>query len=420
MSDKHFDVRFAVSVPRPRVSLNLHIAPDGQADMYLDTSLSMPETGSDRVGLFEGRVSAQRLAPLQAYLREKRFFERPSAPAPGMPGLATRTLTLARGGRQAAVSLTSPAPDPVVQGLERLLVAAMRELLEAPAEAVQVALAVKQGPEGLQPELVLTGAGSRPVPLVVFDPAMMGFALQCEVGVQRQGQRLSTVRFGHEQLVPLAAAGAVPSGLHSLDPGAKLHIPLQPVTLPEGGPAELKVIASFTLAGPGLARRRAEVHLPAVPLAVGPTATAQAPTPVAPTLELKAPKQRYGLDDPVDLTVVLRNPGPAPLLVNGRLLVSRKGAPDAVRDVWIDVGGPAGYQNTAFSMLNAGPLSASMLQRLEAGQQIERHVRLTSQQSLHVPGRYVLIARYRAAVRLPGHDYWMGELSAPPLVIERR
>lgn len=100
-------------------------------------------------------------------------------------------------------------------------------------------------------------------------------------------------------------------------------------------------------------------------------------------------------DGNVRVYVALRNEGPAPVAVNGRMLAVPRGFADTVGELVAEVEGPPGYQNTRRTAMRAGGPSPEDFVELAPHGEVARTVDLTSFESLHVPGRYRVRMIYR-------------------------
>jgi hypothetical protein len=141
-------------------------------------------------------------------------------------------------------------------------------------------------------------------------------------------------------------------------------------------------------------------------------------SPVELTLEL--PARQVSLSEPVHVRFTLRNPGPQPVTVNGRLLLNTPYAPASARELTLQVEGPEGYRSTRAVQVNAGRPQAESFVVLAPGESRSASYELTRFQSMHLPGRYLLRATYRSAAppdALPGT--WLGPTESAPVELQR-
>ena len=116
---------------------------------------------------------------------------------------------------------------------------------------------------------------------------------------------------------------------------------------------------------------------------------------------------------PVMARVTLRNNGPEPALVNGRLALNTPFAPLPFRDVSLTVTGPSGDGLDFLPKVNIGTPRDSYFRSLAPGDVVERTYALQDYYSFDQPGRYSIQATYQnQADPTTGQPAWKGEVTS--------
>lgn len=121
------------------------------------------------------------------------------------------------------------------------------------------------------------------------------------------------------------------------------------------------------------------------------------PEPRALALELEVNHPRSRTGEPLKLALTLRNTGSVPVFVNSRLALNSSHAPDAMREVVIDVHGPDGQLRPFSFKLKIGPADRNQVQALAPGASLHKDYELEGAFDLSTPGEYRLSALYASA-----------------------
>ncbi len=421
-SGKAFDIFYTAYSGRPPVDMYLHIFTDGRAELYVGTYASVPGQMSDQVGFYGMTVPSDTLSSLNNLILQEKFMSRSTTPTPALPsGTVIRGVTLTLDGQQTRLVMGDTSKDKALSKLEQMLTDIISQAVKYPLRAAQAALSLSwDGPE-LRPVLTITDVGSQPLPLVLFDPNDEGNYLEVEFTFTQTNQFYDSVFTSRDDIAALVKAGSLSSGVQALAPGSSYQVPLPAFTPPSNDPA-LQITGKLTFRLPdatGPQVRVAQVQTAAVSLPPV-TSSGEATGPSVLQLGVTSAKTSYRLSDTIYVTVTLRNAGTAPLAVNGRLLLNHETAPESVRDLYFEINGPPGYSNQRLFRVNAGSPTERDVVTLKAGGTQERAIELTRFYSLHLPGKYTLIAHYLNATPISGFDVWQGTLLSSPLVLERR
>jgi hypothetical protein len=270
-STGNFEIQYNASGGQPPVAMTLHIAPDGQADLYLGSSWSVPQGGSDKVGFFGGPVDAAAWAGLNTYLTDHNFLTRAGGAASTSPGQTTRSLTLKQGGQETTLVIGDTSSDSVLASVATMLDDILVALTGQPIRAAQVDFSVAPVADGLEPTLTITHLGSEPLPVLFFDPADTNQYLRVELAFESvitlpsgltMRQPLGGVKVPREAIVALVDAGTIPGGVSDMSAGQSYQLVLDPVAKPQGQNVALNATLTFWLPGDGAERRVVYIQPP--------------------------------------------------------------------------------------------------------------------------------------------------------------
>ena len=263
-SAQNFEIQYNASGGQPPVAMTLHIAASGQAELYLGSSWSVPQAGSDKIGYFGGPVDDAAWSQLNAYLNDHDFLARSGGAASTSPGPTTRSLTLKQAGRETSLVIGDTSNDPELATATTMLDEIIIALTDQPLRAVQAGLAVAPVSAGLEPTLTLTHLGSEPLPILLFDPADPNQYLRVELAFVSvismpsgltMRQPLGGVKVPREAIAALVEAGAIPGGVTDLAGGQAYQLVLDPLAQPKGQNVTLNATLTFWLPGAGAERR---------------------------------------------------------------------------------------------------------------------------------------------------------------------
>ncbi len=229
-----FPVRYALSVPRPPMDLELTVAADGSFVADVLTGATLPQVPPLRLGSFRGSLEAGSAAALSEYAARAAA----AAPPGATPGDGGAQYVAIAGGRLV------PAPD-LDPHLVRLLIEASTKAIASPLAAIEVT--ARASASAL--ELVIRSIGTEAVPVVLFERANpdMWARLWRDDPSHPDGRR-SVER---ETLAKLADGGRLPDGIIRLKPSADVRLPLPEAGVTSGG-------FVFWRPGTGLERRAFE------------------------------------------------------------------------------------------------------------------------------------------------------------------
>lgn len=234
------DIIYAAFGGQPLIDARLHIAPDGQADLYIGSSWSLPPDLSDKAGYFAGVVSAESLTAVQKLIAAMPAPS-PASPMPPQPGMVMRSLVLTKEGQQTAVSLATVTPESELGQIEAALQGIMQELSHSPTSAVQLSSEMPIANGTLTPQITLTTLGTEPMKLLFWDETAVNWSLGAVATLEKQHTLspgsfmwlpVSSNRTPREAIEALVQAGSLPSGEQSFTAGKSIRFSLPGITLP--------------------------------------------------------------------------------------------------------------------------------------------------------------------------------------------
>ncbi len=176
----NYTIRYVVSGGYPPVDARLGIENNGQAELFIGSSWSLPveenreQPGSARVGVFGGPLALETRASLNTLatgLCGRQFISPPS-----VPDTVFRLLQLSCEGQETKFELAGSVQDPALEALEAGLKQVMVVLATQPVHAVQAAVSVRLDGDQIKPEVAITNIGARTVRLFLQNPANSGQA----------------------------------------------------------------------------------------------------------------------------------------------------------------------------------------------------------------------------------------------------
>lgn len=113
--------------------------------------------------------------------------------------------------------------------------------------------------------------------------------------------------------------------------------------------------------------------------------------------------ERLSVRSPADavLTLRLSNHSGSALWLSGRMALNRASAPEALRDVWLEVLGPAGQELPFRPMVHVARTAPEDYVRLEPGASLEQPIRISQWFDLRQPGVYRVRAHYEDGAEHP-------------------
>ncbi len=283
------DVRYAAQGARPPVSMSLHVAPDGAAELVLTSSWSSPSQLSDTLGEFAVVLEPARREALARLIDEHDLLNHDPGEPPTSPDLTTRTLSLARDGRRNTMAMTAAVDQgpETLAAVERLLGEIIDEVSRHPVRAVRATWELAPDGGRVRPTIVVAHAGRAPARGLLFDPDERGFRLRAEAWFESEvalpsGRRRWTPvgdrTAAAAVLERLAGEGTLPTGELELAPGAEVRFALPSFAPPVvEGALQAHGVLALQFLGPGLARSVLTFDLPGLPVSL--SAPAPAPTP---------------------------------------------------------------------------------------------------------------------------------------------
>jgi hypothetical protein len=271
-----FEIHYSVSGGEPFVDASLHIDPSGQAEMYLGSSWSLPPGEPERVGFFNGSISADDYTKLASILAQENIFTQPGAETTASPGAAVRFLSVTREGKQHKISMAGKAPNPALAELEKHLLDISAGLVDKPERAIQAALEVTGSGTELQAKVTFTNVGHRSMHVLLYDPSVKGQLMAATLAFEEAvilspdltaWQPHAIANIPAEYLSSLFEAGDLQTGILQLAAGERIQFALPEVTQPAGDKAlYLSGTFTFWLPGEGSQRRRVTVQTTRLPL----------------------------------------------------------------------------------------------------------------------------------------------------------
>lgn len=131
-------------------------------------------------------------------------------------------------------------------------------------------------------------------------------------------------------------------------------------------------------------------------------------------LFLMLDKEKTGVGNMPDATIVLTNEGTVPLVVNARLLMMPGRDIKNSGEVFFSIDGPPGSLNLKLFQVNAGPASAEDFIELFPGQTILKTYSLKKYFSYSDPGLYKVSVKYsnKVDIELNNLRSWIGVLTS--------
>lgn len=272
---EHVEITYRAGNGRPPVDLDLHLGPDGHAEVFVGTSYSIPLARVSRVGTFSGRPPAAEVHALDAYLVEHDLLARGGNYGQLMRDTPSRFLEIRAGGREAQLKLTAMTTDAEIDGFERLLQGLALTMTNQPARAVEASLSLRNLDGQIATTIELRSIGSEPMTALLVDPAQPMYVMFAQVELQGLVEMpngvtiprmLGDAVFPAEAVQAMVESGGLPSGIAGLPPNAVYRFELPPLDAPQ---AAHSVTATGKLQfwlPAGKARRGLTVLTPETPL----------------------------------------------------------------------------------------------------------------------------------------------------------
>ena len=111
-----FEITYRARGSRPSVDLDLHVGADGQTEVFVGSSTSIPLARVSRIGTFAGKAPTAELEAIRAYLNEHKLADRAGNYGAVAPSTPNRYLELTVDGRQAQFKIGEGANDPEIEG----------------------------------------------------------------------------------------------------------------------------------------------------------------------------------------------------------------------------------------------------------------------------------------------------------------
>jgi len=239
---EQIEVTYRAAGGRPPVDLDLHLGADGQAEVFVGSSYSIPLARVSRVGFFGGRAPAAEVETIHAYLGERDLLARGGGFGRAAPDVPGRFLELAVDGRRARLDLNGMTIDDEIERFEQLLQALALALTEQPVRAVEASLNLSRRGDQIAATIELRSVGSQPLTVLLVDPAEPGQALRARLDLEEKmalpsGASLP-MAVGSTVLSPdavraMAEKGELPSGIAEVPPGMTYRFSLPPVAAPQ-------------------------------------------------------------------------------------------------------------------------------------------------------------------------------------------
>jgi hypothetical protein len=129
-------------------------------------------------------------------------------------------------------------------------------------------------------------------------------------------------------------------------------------------------------------------------------------------------KAEYSLDEPINVTLLLKNLGQAPVLINARFYISSQEAKKNQRDVYFILTSPTGLKLTCKNFYETGYPKTEYFKLLAAGEEIKSEYPRNLKGFFEIvePGPYKLVAVYQNVFGAEiGLDVFSGQLISEPV-----
>ena len=272
------DVRYVAQGGRPPVSMSLHVAPDGAAELLLTSSWSKPSQPADTLGDFAAALEPARREALARLVDEGDLLDHDPGEPPTSPDSTTRTLILARDGARNTLTMAAAVEQgpQELAAVERLLIELIGEVARHPVRAVRATWELAPDGERVRPTITVAHVGTEPLRVLFFDPEQPGFRLRAEAWFESEvvfpsGSRswnpVGDRSHSASVLERLVGDGTLPPGELELAPGAEYRFALPSFAPPVvEGALQAHGVLAFHAVGPGPARGLLTFDLPGLPV----------------------------------------------------------------------------------------------------------------------------------------------------------
>jgi hypothetical protein len=227
---------------RPSVDLDLHLAPDGRATLFVGTSQSFSSVRLNRIGDFGGQAATADIDALTDYVREHDLLAHGGSYGDFSPGTPSRFIEIQLAGRAAQFELSEMTTNAEIDGFETLILDFALTLTSQPVAAVEASLQLDVADGQIVSVIELRSIGSEPMTALLFDPEDPMSVLYAHLEL-RGNQKMPNgvtipVVFGDVALSPdavsaMASEGRLPAGIVELPIDAVYRFELPPIAVPE-------------------------------------------------------------------------------------------------------------------------------------------------------------------------------------------
>ncbi|MDZ4720995.1 MAG: hypothetical protein SH847_21255 [Roseiflexaceae bacterium] len=240
---QQLEISYRASGGRMPVDIDLQLRPDGQAELFVGSSWSLPSKSLTRVGFFGGSAPATELAALRSFLADNNLHAHAGSYGQPSPDAINRALKIVADGQATEITIKGTLTDQTVNQFEDLLLALALKLTDQPLRAAEAKLDAQRTNDQFVGHVTLTTLGTQPWMLLLVDstnPAtIMRSQLELSKKVPQVGGGYAAIPFKTavlplDQISALVTSGVLPGGATSIQPGTSFQIPLPDPTLPTG------------------------------------------------------------------------------------------------------------------------------------------------------------------------------------------
>lgn len=262
-------LRYRVSGGQPAVTADLRLDANSAGTMFLGTSWSLPPSLLDRVGTFGGQLDDGVWNDLEQIVAESRLLDAQVDANVTSPDPSVRVLTLRHD--QGETQLKVTGTDPRTAAIEERLMEVMRGLVASPRSALSGSATFEASDGKVSPQVTLRHEGSEPLRVLFFDEddpsyfVRLTFVFEREMATgasQSIWLPVGSETVSRDQVARLVADGALPSGVHNMQPQSSHVLSLPEIKVPQAdGPLTVRTRIDLWFPGEGQARRKVTIEL---------------------------------------------------------------------------------------------------------------------------------------------------------------
>lgn len=224
--------------------LDLRIAGDGTASLFLGSSYSIPLARVSKVGQFGGPAPPAEVAAIRHALTEHDILSRGGSYGQITPDTPVRLLEIGDGERTVQLQLGGMTTDAVFDGLERALQRLALALTNQPVRALEASLSLRRDGTLVTPAIEMRRIGPDPMTVLLVDSAQQTMTLRAWVAIEARvtlpsgttmPMPLGTTQLERNTVITMAQQDLLPRGIVDLPPDTRFTFDLPPIDVPQSG-----------------------------------------------------------------------------------------------------------------------------------------------------------------------------------------